>query len=211
MNSVKSELDTVLPQHEQCDGDDRVLLDRAVNGDRFAFDRLVLKYRNLVLNLCVQILGNYNDGEDAAQETFVKAFCNAKTFRGDALVSTWIYRIAINVCKNKGTSWWSRLQKKALRLGSQQNNYDEEVVYELSDNGESVEDRIDRDRKSKVISAAIASLPLNFKELIVLRDIQDKSYDEISDITKLPTGTVKSRLARARDALQKKLKGVIDA
>jgi RNA polymerase sigma-70 factor, ECF subfamily len=189
--------------------EDKVFLERALEGDRLAFDRLVMKYRGQILNLCVRILGSYCDGEDAAQDTFVNAYSHLKKFRGESLVSTWLYRIAVNVCRNRQTSWWGKLQKKAFRIGHAPEGSDDDYGYEIEDKSELADEGIERKRMKNKINAAIESLPVNFRELIVLRDIQDKSYDEIADIIKVPAGTVKSRLARAREALQNKLKGVV--
>ncbi|NLD99374.1 MAG: sigma-70 family RNA polymerase sigma factor [Fibrobacter sp.] len=207
MNGVQSKEHST--QNSTALVDDKLLLVQAAEGDRLAFDRLVMMYRNQILNLCVRMLGNYADGEDAAQDVFVNAYSHMKNFRGDSQVSTWLYRIAINTCKNRYSSWWGRLQKKVLRIGHPVHDSDsDDNLVELADMGMGADEVLERKRVNMKISSAIVSLPNNFKELIILRDIQEKSYEEISGIVGLPSGTVKSRLARARDALQKKLKEV---
>jgi len=192
--------------------EDISLITNFLKGDRISFDRLVLKYQDRIFSLCVYITGNRVDGEDAAQETFVKVFKSLKSFKGDAQFSTWLYRIAVNTCKNYRSSWWSRLQRGSISLNSAPGDSDDDNgrVYEISDTRFSPEKDMENKRLYSCVKQALASLPQKHSELIVLRDMQGLSYEEIEKITGLNSGTVKSRLARAREAMQEQLRGKIN-
>jgi RNA polymerase sigma-70 factor (ECF subfamily) len=181
----------------------------AREGDRIAFDRIVLKYRDPIVGLCVRLLGDYADGEDAAQEVFVKVYRNIASFKGDSLFSTWIYRIAVNTCRNRQTSWWARLRKRAVRLDGEPES-DGGRPAEIADTSMSPEKDLERRRTAEAITRGLRALPRNHRELIVLRDVQGLSYEEIERVTGLAEGTVKSRLARARTALRNELKGLVN-
>jgi RNA polymerase sigma-70 factor (ECF subfamily) len=195
---------------EKSDDDSRlVALFR--DGDRIAFDRLVLKYQKQILALCIRMLGNQSDGEDMAQETFVKVYTSIGQFKGYSQFSTWLYTIAINTCRNSGQSWWNRMWKKSLKLDKPVIGKDgEEITPELSDTRMLPSKELEKKRRSILIENAINKLPVIHKELVLLRDFHEKSYEEIEMITGVTQGTIKSRLARARAALQEELKGVLD-
>jgi RNA polymerase sigma-70 factor (ECF subfamily) len=191
------------------DRDDLKLIELIRTGDRIAFDRLVIKYRDRIVTLCVRTIGNFQEGEDAAQETFVKVYENIGRFKGDACFSTWLYRIAINTCRNHGRSWWGQVWRTADHLDkSTTDDEGKPQLRELSDTRMLPSKDLERTTLAAAINAAIGKLPAMHRELVVLRDVQGKSYEEIEGITGLAEGTVKSRLARARDALQKELKGL---
>jgi RNA polymerase sigma-70 factor (ECF subfamily) len=190
--------------------DDIELIKSFCEGNKAAFNRLVLKYQDPIMNLCVRYLGNCTDGEDAAQETFVKIFKNLSKFKGDALFSTWLYRIALNTCKNYRRSWWSRLKQKAVNLDAPVETEDSEYTPEIGDDRLSPERDLNRHRLADTIQAALATLLPKHKELIIMRDIQGMSYEEISRTLGISLGTVKSRLVRARSAMQEQLRGTVN-
>ncbi len=180
-----------------------------IDGDRIAFDRIVKKYQHQIIAFCVRQLGNFNDGEEAAQETFIKVYRNINLFRGDCRFSTWIYTIAVNTCRNMGQSWWNRLWKGALKIDKPVSTEDgEEEIRDLRDTRNLPSKDLDRKCQAEVIKAAMSKLPAIHRELIILRDFQDLHYEEIEKITGLSSGTIKSRLSRARAALQNELKGL---
>jgi|WetSurMetagenome_2_1015567.scaffolds.fasta_scaffold00077_41 RNA polymerase sigma-70 factor, ECF subfamily len=190
------------------DDEDVRLVALAQGGDRIAFDRLVVKYRDRIVSLCVRTLGDFSGGEDAAQETFFKAYTNVHRFTGDAAFSTWLYRIAVNTCTNQGTSWWSRTWRAALHLDKEIK--DEEGgarPRELGDTSMLPSKELERKTAAAALKTAIQKLPLIHRQLVILRDMEGKSYEEIRVITGISEGTVKSRLARARAALRKDLQG----
>jgi len=189
--------------------EDTVLIRAIQTGDMAAFDELVLKHKDRLFNLVYWFLGDYQDANDCAQETFIKAFKSINRFRFESAFSTWLYRIAINTCKNRIKSTVYRWKKKTVSLeisnGSKNGNPCSEIV-----NG-SPTPAIALEKKERMmwIQKAINSLPEVQNQVVVLRDIQGLSYQDISDITGLNLGTVKSRLARGRLELKNKLKGRI--
>jgi RNA polymerase sigma-70 factor (ECF subfamily) len=193
------------------DDEDLRLIALIREGDRIAFDRLIVKYQRKIITLCTRMLGNETDGEDAAQDTFVKVYNNIASFGGRSKFSTWLYTIALNTCKNSGTSWWSTMWKKSVKLDRAVVDDDgNESPRDLRDTKLMPSKDLERKRKMALLENAVAKLPKIHRELIILRDYEEKSYDEIAAIVGVNEGTVKSRLARARTALEQELKGVLD-
>ena len=156
-----------------------------------------------VYTLAARLTGNPSDGQDLAQETFLKAFEHWEAFRGESAVSTWLYRICVNQWKNrvryeKRRAFWKHF---SLDAGGPEN---EEPVRELpapdAPLGQSMEVR----EKQAAVQAALAGLKSEDRVILVLREIDDKSYEEIADLLDVPIGTVRSRLARAREKLVEK-------
>jgi RNA polymerase sigma-70 factor, ECF subfamily len=186
------------------------LVQRLKRRDEDAFREMIRTYQTDVFNLVFRMLGNREEAEDLAQEVFVTVFKSIEGFRGDSKFSTWLYRIAVNTCKN-------RYKYLARRMHHAQAPLDEISERSMSgrDGGPvvSLQAQISRPDKmleglqlERALKQAIASLEEDQRALIVLRDIQGLSYQEIAKITSLPEGTVKSRLHRARMALKDKLK-----
>ena len=165
--------------------------------DRDVFDRLVIKYKDKVFNLCYRFMGSYHDAHDCAQDTFVKVYRSLKYFRFESSFSTWLYRIAVNTSKNRLGSLTYRFSKVMVRL---------DPPLEIEDRSQSPEAVFNQKEKAAVIQKAIDALPTDQKTVVVLRDIEGLSYEEIAEITKYNLGTVKSKLARARERLRKKLR-----
>lgn len=191
-------------------GEDTLLIRAFNSGETSAFDKLVLKYRNKVFNICYRFLADYEEANDCAQETFVKIYRSLNNFRFESSFSTWLYRIALNTCKNKVVSLEYRFSRRMVRLDSQAGDYEEKSCpLEIGSETLSPEAEIDRKEKSVIIEQAIYSLPQDQKTVVVLRDIESFSYEEIARITGFNLGTVKSKLARARQALRERLRGLI--
>jgi len=177
-------------------------------GKKAAFDELVLSHKDKVFNLCYWFVGDYQDANDLAQDVFFKAFKALKNFRFESAFSTWIYRIAVNTCKNRLKSFQYRLKKKFVHLNDTAAAKNNPGV-EIADESSSPEIELGRKEKSRLIQTAINSLPTEKKAVVVLRDIEGLSYEEISSVTGFNLGTVKSKLARARQDLREKLKGEV--
>jgi len=176
-------------------------------GKKAAFDELVLSHKDKVFNLCYWFVGDYQDANDLAQDVFFKAFKALKNFRFESAFSTWIYRIAVNTCKNRLKSFQYRLKKKFVHLNNTAAGSNPGV--EIADESSSPEIELGKKERMRLIKAAINSLPSNKKAVVVLRDIEGLSYGEISEVTGFNLGTVKSKLARARQDLREMLKGEI--
>jgi RNA polymerase sigma-70 factor (ECF subfamily) len=183
---------------------------RAVQaGDMAAFDELVLKHKNRLFNLVYWFLGDYQDANDCAQETFIKVFKSIKNFRFESSFSTWLYRIAVNTCKNKLKSSAYRWKKKTVSLETSNSSKNGNPLSEIVNGSPTPVMALEKKERMIRIQKAINSLPEEQNQVVVLRDIQGLSYQDISDITGLNLGTVKSRLARGRLELKNKLKGRI--
>lgn len=184
---------------------ERLLIRRLRDRDEKAFRELVERHGDKVFNLTYRMLGNREEAEDLAQEVFITVFKSIETFRGDAKLSTWIYRVTANHCKN-------RIKYLARRHDRDKSEYDERINRDGAAGSVAprVPPRPDRALEGvqleKKMQEAIASLDEEQRLLVVLRHVEELSYDEICAITELPQGTVKSRLHRARLALRKKLK-----
>lgn len=168
------------------------MIERIQTGDGKAFDTLVTEYRQRVVNLSFAMLSDYEEACDAAQETFVKVYRNISGFRGDSSLSTWIYRIAKNVCNDF-------LRKRKERTVSID---DEEAKTDLSDESYSPEKSAEKKELSRLVRDAISRLDENSREVLVLYEFEHMSYDEIAELLKLPPGTVKSRISRTREKLK---------
>jgi RNA polymerase sigma-70 factor (ECF subfamily) len=188
---------------------DTVLIRAVQAGDMAAFDELVLKHKDRLFNLVYWFLGDYQDANDCAQETFIKVFKSIKKFRLESAFSTWLYRIAINTCKNRIKSSAYKWKKKTVSLETANDSKNGNPFSEIVNGSPSPVMVLEKKEKMMRIQSAINSLPEEQNQVVVLRDIQGLSYQDISDITGLNLGTVKSRLARGRLALKNQLKGRI--
>lgn len=164
-----------------------LLIARSRGGDTRAFDLLVEKYQDRVYDLAYRITGHHDDAQDAAQEAFIKAYRALRTFRGAAAFSTWLHRIAVNAAYDA--------VRRRPPAGSHPGEGTGASADPLGDRAERVEARAR-------IFCAIAALPLEQRAAVILRDIQGWSYEEIAAIAEIPVGTVRSRLARGREALK---------
>ena len=189
--------------------DDTALVKAFLEGNKASFDGLVLKHKDRVFNLCHKFLGDYQDANDAAQETFVKAYRALNRFRFESTFSTWLYRIAVNTCKNKLKSSEYRHRKKTVTLENPGVSDGGIHSIEIRDETQSPMVELERKESLVLIHKAIESLPAAQRVVVVLRDIEGLPYEEIARITGHSLGTVKSKLSRARLDLRKKLRGVI--
>jgi RNA polymerase sigma-70 factor (ECF subfamily) len=189
--------------------EDAVLVRAFQKGDKAAFDKLVRKHKDKLFNLVYWFLGDYQEANDCAQEIFIKVFKSLKKFRFEAAFSTWLYRIATNTCKNRLKSSAYRWKKKTVSLENPEGSKSANPSFELEDNSPSPVNELEKKERLMLIKKTINALPEEQNRVIVLRDIQGLSYEEIADITGLNLGTVKSRLARGRLELRNKLKGMI--
>ena len=181
---------------------DQALVERVQKGDKKAFDVLVLKYQQRVMNILSRYVRDPSEVQDLAQETFIKAYRALPNFRGDSQFYTWVYRIAINTAKNYLTAKGRR--PPASDIDSQDaENYS--VGIALHENA-SPEKLLMRDQLEKVIFDTIDELPDDLKTAITLREIEGMSYEDIADSMGCPVGTVRSRIFRARETIDEKIR-----
>jgi RNA polymerase sigma-70 factor, ECF subfamily len=178
------------------------LIDRLVLRDERAFNALVKAYERRVFGLVLRMIGNPAEAEDLAQEVFVQVFKAIGSFRRESKLSTWIYRIAINLCKNRG-------KYLRVRHAGEQEPLDAQLerVPALDSRGSysdipRPDDMASGKQAERIVQRAIAELEPSFRECLILRDVEDLSYEDIGEITGLPEGTVKSRIHRARAQLK---------
>lgn len=185
---------------------EKQLLRRLKARDPKAFELLIRQYQEPVLNLLYRMLGNKAEAEDLAQEVFVTVFKKIDTFRQEAALSTWIFKIASNQCKNRFKYLARRREERRIEMDesgvlNQLNPRNASLTSAIAQPDQMVEGL----QMERLIQDAISSLDDEHRLVLVLRDIQNLTYDEITSITGLPLGTVKSRLHRARMALKDKL------
>jgi RNA polymerase sigma-70 factor (ECF subfamily) len=178
-------------------------------GDRSSFDRLVERHQDRIYNLCLWMLGDPAEAEDAAQETFIKAYRSLGAFRFKSAFSTWLYRIAVNTCKNRRSSLYFRFRRTVRRIGGAAAGNAEEPPWEAADPAPSPDEELLRKESAALVLKAMGTLPPARRTAVVLRDVEELSYEEIAAVTETAVGTVKSRIARGRQELQQKLKGLI--
>ncbi len=183
---------------------DEDLIEKFQNGDLYAFDLIVKRYKNQLLNFVYRFLGNAEEAEDLVQETFLRVYRNRKAYQKVAKFSTWIYTIAGNLAK---TELRKRKRRKFFSISDLGYN---EKDYDISDDAFNPEKDVDGRMKEEIIHREIEDLSPKFREVILLRDVQQLSYEEISQIVNIPLGTVKSRVNRGRLKLQERLKHMLE-
>ncbi|MFL6550649.1 MAG: RNA polymerase sigma factor RpoE [Povalibacter sp.] len=188
------------------DDNDQQLVQRVQKGDKGAFDLLVRKYQHRVLKLVSRFVNDAAEAEDVAQEAFLKAYRALPAFRGDSAFYTWLYRIAINTAKNTLVSNRRRPVDFDLDLQDPE-QHDRQALLKDADTPEGV---LLTDEIRGVVERALEQLPEDLRTAIVLRELEGLSYEEIAEAMDCPVGTVRSRIFRAREAIDKKLKPLLD-
>lgn len=183
---------------------ERQLVKRLKNRDEAAFTHLVRLHKIRVFNVCLRMMCNRSEAEDIAQDVFVRAFMSIGSFRGDSALNTWLYRIAINLCKNR-LKYHARRKAKSHTSVSNIRESDNAgaVSRTVGEPAPRPDLALEGTQAQQRVHRALAAIDPDFRELLILRDIQGLSYGDIMKVTKLPEGTVKSRLHRARSALRR--------
>ncbi len=186
---------------------DQELVARAQAGDRRAFDLLVLKYQQKVAGLIARYLRDPNEVQDVAQEAFIKAYRALGGFRGESAFYTWLYRIAINAAKNHLASRGRRPPRDDMEM---------EVAEQLESGGRlremgTPENHLLSEEIAQTVQKALDELPEDLRTAIVLRELEGLSYEEIAEAMDCPIGTVRSRIFRARDAIEKRLSPLLNS
>lgn len=170
---------------------------KVLDGDANAFETLVLEYEKNVYNIALRMTGNSEDAADMTQEAFIKAYNSLQSFRGDSKFSVWLYRIVSNVCLD---FLRSRNRRPTVSL-SVEDDDGEDTQLDVADDSQSPELLLDRKLTRESVRRGLDSLPPDYRQILLLREIQGLSYDEISQALGLEVGTVKSRIFRARKRL----------
>lgn len=183
--------------------DEKAFVERLRARDERAFNELVQEFERRVFGLVFRMLGNREEAEDLAQEVFVQVFKAIDQFRGDSKLSTWVYRIAINLCKNRN----KYLQRRHAHQQDDIEAFGDRAPMSSAKGTTSgsiarPDDMLVGLQVERVVQQAIQELEEDFRDVLILRDVEDMSYEEIGEITGLPSGTVKSRIHRARGQLR---------
>ncbi len=183
---------------------DEELMAQFQAGTVAAYDILVDRYKDQLTNYIYRFVGDWEECEDLLQETFLRVYRNRHSYRPVAKFSTWLYTIAGNLARSE---YRKRKRRNVYSIQSV-NRDDEEYEIDIPDESFSPDEAAEGAIQDKYIQDALMEIPEEFREVVVLRDIQQLSYDEIAQVTGLPMGTVKSRINRGRTKLQALLKDV---
>jgi len=182
--------------------DDYILLHKAKNGDIYAFEDLISKYEKKVYNTVLRIIRDKEAAKDISQEVFIKVYKSLKNFNEKSKFSTWLYRIAVNTSIDELRKNKNRYNNISLDNPDPEHGNTRQAEFEISGSKDTPEEKLIKKEKIKELYKAINMLQEDQRILILLRDIQGLSYDEISDVTGIKIGTVKSKLNRALNALK---------
>ena len=176
--------------------DDAQLIEATRAGDAEAFGRLVERYQDRLYNSLLRVLGSAEDARDVVQDAFVQAYVKLETFRGSAAFYTWLYRIGFNLAMSH-----ARKRRPVTSLEQARENFGHEAV-----DGQPLPDaHLVRRERVQLVHAALAALSTEYRQILVLRELEGCRYDQIAEILDLPVGTVRSRLFRAREQLREQL------
>lgn len=179
--------------------EDLELISSFKSGDKSAFETIILNYQDRIYNLCRHMLGNAHDAEDAAQDTFLKAYQKLKDFRPNASVYTWLYRIAVNTCIDyKRRPFFESIFRRS--------DTGEEKVIEYASTSPSPEREYESKQIARALQKGLARLSRKLRTVIILKEVEGLSYEEIADVLDISKGTVKSRISRAREELKQRMK-----
>jgi RNA polymerase sigma-70 factor (ECF subfamily) len=182
-------------------------IERLKRGEAAAFEELVAERSGEIYGLLFRLTENGEEARDLTQETFLRAFQNIDRFRGEADIRTWIYRIAINQARNR-SRWWRRRRRDAtVSLDATRGESNQSIISTLAEPSQNPEQQTLARERELVLRSALQRLALAYRETVILRDIEGFTYEEIGETLGINVGTVKSRLARGRQELRKKLEG----
>jgi RNA polymerase sigma-70 factor (ECF subfamily) len=178
---------------------DTELVKRFKNGDRTAFTALVDRYKDRVFTLCLRWMGDPHSAEDVAQDVFIALYRSLPSFRGDSQLSTWVYRVVINHCKNR--KMYRRRRHFDHHEPLEGEHEEDEPRRQIADDGPGTDAPLRAAQAERLLDEALGNLDDEQRSILMLREMQDLSYEEIAELLSLPRGTVKSRLHRARQEL----------
>ncbi len=185
---------------------DQQLVQRVQKGDKQAFDLLVLKYQHKIMSLISRYINDHSEVQDVAQEAFIKAYRALKNFRGDSQFYTWLYRIAVNTAKNYLVSQGRRPPAQDVDVSDAEHYAHATSLKDIA----TPEQILARDELNTVVFAAMEKLPEELRTAIRLRELEGLSYEDIGEVMQCPIGTVRSRIFRAREAIDKAMAPLLD-
>jgi len=182
---------------------DNLLIEQCLKGQQSSFSELIDEYKNMVFSLSYKMTNSLEDAEDISQEVFIRVYKSLYNFNPNYKFSTWLYQITLNICRDR----FRKGKIPSVSLDTPLNKDDQKDLRSIiPDNQNNPEDIIMGVEQTNFINDLITSLPLKYREVIILRHLKDLSYDEMSKILNISLGSVKTRLFRARELLKNKLK-----
>ncbi len=185
------------------------LIARLRASDLSAFEEMVAQFERPVYSLCLRLLDDPEEARDAAQETFLKVYRGLSGFRGEAGLKTWIYRIAINQVMNQQRWWRRRRRDETISLDLSRGESDATLGNLLPGTGRSPEAMAIANERERRIMRALGEIKQEYRVALILREIEELSYEEIAETLSISIGTVKSRIARGREELRRRVKDLI--
>jgi len=186
------------------------LVDRCRQGDPDAFARLVSLHEHMVFNLALRLTGDPEEARDVSQDVFLQVYRMLARFEGRSSLKTWIYRIVVNQCHNR-QRWWKRRRKDRSRPIEDLTPADEAQLSEASSEASNPYEDIRRRERGRAVQTALMGLSFEHRAILLLREVEDLSVEQVAESLGLPEGTVKSRLSRAREALRVRLLALAEA
>jgi RNA polymerase sigma-70 factor (ECF subfamily) len=199
-------MDRVVNTKEKDEASDRELLERCRAGDETAFDDLVLRHHQRAFNIAFQVLYDYEDAMEVAQDAFVRIYRSVDNFRWECEFTTWLHQIVVNLARNK-YRWWKRRGRQAsVSLDNPVKTSDGEMPLQIADNADTPDVQAVKTEFVELLRRRMDELPDNFREVLLLRNVDNLRYEQIADVLNCSIGTVKSRIARAREMLRESMK-----
>jgi len=199
-------MERVVNPDARAEASDRELLERCRAGDERAFDDLVLRHQQRAFNVAFQLLRDHEDATEVAQDAFVRIYRGLGSFRGECEFTTWLHQIVVNLARNKHRWWKRRGRQASVSLDSTVETVDGEVPVQVADNADAPDVQALKTEFAELLSRRMSELPHKFREVLVLRNVDNLNYEQIAVALDCSVGTVKSRIARAREALRKSMK-----
>jgi RNA polymerase sigma-70 factor, ECF subfamily len=203
--AAQSSLDPKEQRKRDSRAEDSTLIQRAVAGDDQAYKKLMLKYRDAIFNFIFKMVRDRQQVEDLTQEAFIKAFASLRNFNDEYAFSTWLYKIATN----NSIDFIRKRKLQMYSIDKPIESRDGDYSFELPDDTYEADRTLISGQRTKLLNEAIAKLPEKYRRVIRLRHVEEKSYEEIADELKLPIGTVKAHIFRAREVLYRHLRDKI--
>jgi len=182
---------------------DRLLVDRFKSGDEAAFNEMVSRYWDRIYGMVHQLLRNQQDAEEVTQDAFIRAHRGLVNFRGDAAFSTWLYQIATNLARNRYWYWWRRKRDKTVSFDQPVSDDNSTPLSEVfATEAETPGDITVTQELVDHIAVGMEKISAKHREILILRNVKNMAYEEIAEVLGISVGTVKSRIARARESLR---------
>ena len=185
---------------------DQQLVERVQAGDKRAFDLLVLKYQHKIISLVGRYVKDHHEAMDVSQEAFIKAYRALANFRGDSQFYTWLYRIAINTAKN----YLVARNRRPPDVDVEANEYGDYGIADIMADVDTPENLMARDQLQDKVFATLEKLPDDLRTALTLKEFEGMTYEQIAQVMDCPVGTVRSRIFRARDAIDKEVAKLMD-